>query len=71
MRENVDEKLAWLCHLEVEGGPESAAAEIRDMSRDELERVLLCAVSEVLDANERAEREIARFARRMNQKRGS
>ncbi len=39
------------------------------MSREELERVLHHAVRELLDALERAEPEINRYARRMNEKR--
>ena len=33
----VDERLAWLCHVEYEGGAESLQAEIAEMSRAELE----------------------------------
>jgi hypothetical protein len=69
VREEIDEQLAWLCHVQVEGGPESVEVEMQRMSREELERVLRHAVRELLDTTERAEREINRYARRMNKKR--
>jgi hypothetical protein len=62
----VDEKLAWLCHTEYEGGVESVEAEIADMSRAELERLLALAVVEIMESRADAEREIQRYARRMN-----
>jgi hypothetical protein len=62
----VDERLAWLCHVEYEGGVESVEADIADMSRAELERLLALAVIEIMESRADAEREIQRYARRMN-----
>jgi hypothetical protein len=63
---DVDPKLAWLCHIEYEGGVESVEAELADMPREELERLLALAVIEIMESRADAEREIARYARRMN-----
>jgi hypothetical protein len=64
----VDERLAWLCHLEYEGGVESVEAEMADMSRAELERLLALAVIEIMESRADAEREIRRYARRVNKR---
>jgi hypothetical protein len=64
----VDERLAWLCHVEYEGGVESVEAEIADMSRTELERLLALAVIEIMESRADAEREIQRYARRVNKR---
>jgi hypothetical protein len=64
----VDERLAWLCHVEYEGGVESVEAEIADMSRAELERLLALAVIEIMESRADAEREIQRYARRVNKR---
>jgi len=58
----VDEKLAWLCHLEYEGGIESVEVEVAELPRDELERLLGLAVIEIMESRADAEREIARYA---------
>ena len=67
----VDEKLAWLCHLEYEGGIESVEVEVEvaELPRDELERLLGLAVIEIMESRADAEREIARYARRLNEPR--
>jgi hypothetical protein len=64
----VDERLAWLCHVEFEGGVESVEAEIADMTRAELERLLALAVIEIMESRADAEREIQRYARRLNRR---
>jgi hypothetical protein len=64
----VDDRLAWLCHVEYEGGVESVEAEIADMSRAELERLLALAVIEIMESRADAQREIQRYARRMNRR---
>lgn len=69
LERDVDEKLAWLCHLEYEGGIESVEDEVAGLPRDELERLLGLAVSEIMESRADAEREIARYARRLNKPR--
>lgn len=64
----VDEKLAWLCHLEYEGGIESVEAEVAELPRAELERLLGLAVIEIMESRADADREIARYAKRMNRR---
>jgi hypothetical protein len=66
MPREVDEQLAWLCHVEYEGGTESVEAEIAELPREELERLLVLAVVEVMETKADAERQIERFVRRMN-----
>ena len=62
----VDDKLAWLCHVEYEGGTESLEVEVAQLPRDELVRLLALAVAEIMESRADAEREIARFVRRVN-----
>jgi hypothetical protein len=62
----VDPELAWLAHLELEGGTESLEEEIAGLPREELERLLALAVVEIMESRADAEREIARYARRLN-----
>lgn len=64
----VDEELAWLCHVEYEGGVESVEAELAKLPRHDLERLLTLAVVEIMQSRADAEREIARYARRMNKR---
>jgi hypothetical protein len=64
----VDEKLAWLCHIEDEGGIESVEAEVAELATDELRRLLVLAVEEIMESRADAEREIERYARRMNRR---
>jgi hypothetical protein len=71
VRREIDEKLAWLCHIEDEGGVESVEIDVADMPRDELERLLVLAVAEIMESRADAEREIARYARRMNARRST
>jgi hypothetical protein len=68
----VDGKLAWLCHVEYEGGVESVEAEVAELPREELEQLLALAVVEIMESRADAEREIARYVRRANkaQRRG-
>jgi len=61
----VDERLWLLCDTLVEAGPDGMRSLIEDMSREDLEEVLAIAVDELLDAEERAEKEIERFQRRL------
>jgi hypothetical protein len=65
----VDEQLAMLCHIELAGGAESLAETVADLPRTELERLLCIAVVELMDAQNRAEREIARMGRRLKERR--
>ena len=66
----VDERLAWLCHIEYEGGEESLEAEIEEMPPEELRRLLALAVIELMETRADAEREIERFMRRLNKSKG-
>lgn len=66
----VDEKLAWLCHVEYEGDVESVEAEVTELPREELERLLVLAVVEIMESRADAEREIARYVRRANAAQG-
>jgi len=63
----VDERLAWLCHVEYEGDVETLEAEISELPRNELERLLTLAVVEIMESRADAEREIARYVRRANE----
>jgi hypothetical protein len=65
----ISEQLFMLYDSLIEGGPESVQAMIADMNRDDLEAVLAEAVDHLVEANERAEKEIERFQRRMNERR--
>jgi hypothetical protein len=60
----VDENLWWLCHHEEEGGAESVEAELAELPREELERLLHIAVVELLRLEGEAQRQIDRFMRR-------
>lgn len=64
-----DEQLAMLCHTELASGAEGLAQLISDLPRPELERLLALAVTELMDAHDRAEREIARAMRRLQEHR--
>jgi hypothetical protein len=66
VRREIDEKLGSLCHVEYEGGVESLEADVAAMPRVELERLLVLAVVEIMESRAEAEREIARYVRRMN-----
>jgi hypothetical protein len=66
----VDPQLVWLAHLEYEGGTESLEAEIAELPREELERLLALAVVEIMESRADAAREITRYARRVNRGRG-
>jgi hypothetical protein len=68
-RDEVDEQLAMLCHMELAGGEESLADTISGLPRAELERLLAIAVVELMDAKNEAEREVARMARRLQERR--
>jgi len=56
---------------QIEGEPENVQALLSDLTREELEAVAAEAIDALLDASERAEKEIARFQRRAAQHRGS
>lgn len=64
----VDEALALLCHTDLAGGEESLAEAIALLPRDELERLLAIAVVELMDAQNAAETQIARMARRLQER---
>lgn len=66
---DVDEALAMLCHMELAGGTESLTSAIADLPRDELERLLAIAVVELMEAQGDAERQVARLARRLQERR--
>ncbi len=68
-RDEVDEQLAMLCHMELAGGEESLAEAISELSRPELERLLAITVVAFMDSNDKAERDVARMARRLQQRR--
>lgn len=65
----IDEQLAMLCHTEIAGGAESLAGAVASLPRPELERLLSLAVVALLDAENRADREITRMARRLQERR--
>lgn len=64
----VDEVLALLCHTELAGGEESLSEAIAHLPREELERLLAIAVVELMDAQNAAEKQIARMARRLQER---
>jgi hypothetical protein len=63
--QEISERLFILCDTTIEGEPENVRAIMAEMSRDELETVLAEAVTELVDASFRAEKEIERFQRRL------
>jgi hypothetical protein len=60
----ISERLFILCDTTIEGEPENVSAIMAEMGRDELETVLAEAVTELVDASFRADKEIERFQRR-------
>jgi hypothetical protein len=56
----ISERLSILCDTTIEGEPENVRSLIGEMSREELEAVLAEAVTELVDASFRAEKEIER-----------
>jgi len=63
----VSQQLAWLAHLDYEGdGEESVRAALEDYSREQVDDLLVEAISAWLDARQDAERQIERFRRRLN-----
>jgi hypothetical protein len=64
----ISEQLFLLCDTTIEGGPESVRSIMDEMSRDELETLLAEAVTELIDASFRADKEIERFQRRFANK---
>jgi hypothetical protein len=65
----ISEQLFLLCDTAIEGEPENVRAILAEMSRDDLETLMVEAVDALLDANTRAEKEIERFQRRVNERR--
>jgi hypothetical protein len=61
----ISEELFLLCDTLLEGGEEGMQGIISRMDRAELEAVLGEAVVELVDASERADKEIERFQRRL------
>jgi hypothetical protein len=68
MARAVDEQLALLAHLELEGGTESLEAAIEELPREELERLLALAVVEIMESRADAERQIARWTRKLRER---
>lgn len=64
----IDPKLALLCYVEMAGGAESLAEAVADLPRPELERLLCLAAVELMDSQNDAEKQIARMARRLQEK---
>jgi K+/H+ antiporter YhaU regulatory subunit KhtT len=65
----ISERLFMLCDTTIEGEAENVGAIMAEMSRDELESVLAEAVTKLVDASFRAEKEIERFQRRLAKRR--
>jgi hypothetical protein len=65
----ISEQLFLLCDTAIEGEPENVRAILAEMSRDDLETLMVEAVDALLDASTRAEKEIERFQRRVNERR--
>ncbi len=63
-QDGLDKQLFYLLDVELEAGAEALPDEAARMSREELERLLPLAIVALAEANERAEKEIARFMRR-------
>jgi hypothetical protein len=61
----VSERLALLCDIRLEGGPEGFEAELEEMSRADVESLFGEAVDALLDAQTKHEREIRRLAERL------
>lgn len=66
--DEVDEQLAMLCHVELAGGEESLADAISELPRAEFKRLLAFAVVELMNAKNQAQREVARMARRLQER---
>ena len=64
----LDPALAMLCHVDIGSGPEGVADAVAEMDRTEVERLLVLAVAEILEARSDAERDFARLARRFEQR---
>ena len=61
----VSERLALLCDIRLEGGPEGFEAELEDLSRADVEALFGEAVDALIDAQTKHEREIRRLAQRL------
>jgi hypothetical protein len=61
----ISERLFILCDTTIEGEPENVRALMAERSREELEALLAEAVTELVGASFRANREIERFERRL------
>ena len=61
----VSERLALLCDIRLEGGPEGFEAELEQMSRADVESLFGEAVDALIDAQTKHEREIRRLAQRL------
>jgi hypothetical protein len=60
----VSERLAYLCDIRLEGGPEGFTEDLAERKRDELEELLAEAVDALLDAEEQHKREVRQIAER-------
>ncbi|KRB75122.1 hypothetical protein ASE01_17335 [Nocardioides sp. Root190] len=58
-----------LCHTELAGGEDSLAETVDDLPRAVLKRLLCLAVVELMDSSDDAEKQVARMARRLQQRR--
>jgi hypothetical protein len=67
----ISERLSLLCDTTIEGEPENVRALIGEMSREQVETVLAEAVTALVDASFRAEKEIERTQRRLAKRRES
>ena len=65
----IDEQLAMLCHTELGSGAEGLSDLIADLPRAEVDRLLGLAVVELMDCHDRAEKELRRLARRVQEHR--
>ncbi|MDQ3066358.1 MAG: hypothetical protein M3R12_04290 [Actinomycetota bacterium] len=61
----ISDRLFLLCDTAIEGGSEGLRSLIADMPDDETKTVLAEAVVALIDASERADKEIERFQRRL------
>lgn len=69
MKREIDEQLALLCDTELESGAEGLSELIEGLTRAEVDRLLGLAVVELMDCHDRAEKEVQRIARRLQEHR--
>jgi hypothetical protein len=64
----VSERLAHLCDIRLEGGPEGFSEELAERERDEVEEILAEAVDALLDAEEQHKRDVRQIAERLGKR---